>query len=390
MRLVTVTAPFEIRGAQLISETGVCATSLNVTAAGESLNLGCITDPGTYAELLQFTLANDYGRAAEAIAAWPSTCQMVMYYEADGTLDDTMLFYSGSATQYSTLWAELTRRITVDHTFPYNQPLRDAYVASGATSADLDLDDPGDQEYLRNLWYALLAPRRCSADWQCKAFLRHGEPECVFDALGYRAWRNGDLPGAGVTGDEGGCEPDPGWDRLQFGQSCLEGLGPASGDEWRLAVQYQAALELATGIDQPVFDEDELPPDGPLSDILCRLPTYVSTLPTAICGGRGKVTLVTYEVAEEVHYWPDANGHLLTPACTGLLINGTLLRNANDSIAIQRFVSDDLLATVIADSLWLRQGLVYVPAGDAVFTCLNDVAERLLDYGARFTKLYAY
>ena len=112
---------------------------------------------------------------------------------------------SARATSYDTLWDGLTQEIVSEHTFPYNQPLYDAYIAAGATPAALNLSSPVDQEYIRNVWYAFLAPRQCSADWECKQFLRHGTAQCIFDSLGYIPWRNGDPAFAsGVTGDEGG------------------------------------------------------------------------------------------------------------------------------------------------------------------------------------------
>ena len=156
--------------------------------------------------------------------------------------------------------------IVKGNSFPYNLPLYDAYVASGAIPAMLNLSSLADQEYIRNVWYSFLAPRQCSADWECQQFLRHGTPQCIFDSLGYVPWRNGDPAFAsGVTGDEGGCNcvKDPFnvyangyWDSQSFCQLCTAGFGPVDRPTWNLAVSYQAAilLEFPDLGYWPVFD----------------------------------------------------------------------------------------------------------------------------------------
>lgn len=421
VRLVTVAAPFPIYGAQLVSEDGVCATVLNTTQAGADLNLPCVaapsprprranasrcvSDPGTYAQMLQFVLANAPARGQEAISQWNATCQFVLYYDADADLNASAVFVSGQPQQYSTLWTALTRQITVDHVLPANPPLAAAYASvAGAASQPLNLSAAADQLYLRQLWQTFLAPRKCSADWQCQLFLRHGAARCVFDQLGYTPWYNGDGTGAGVTGVEGGCYCPPSFvggfrDQGLFCKTCLEGYGPTSATDWRLAVEYQRSILLSTGIQDAVFDSAQFPPDGDLNTtVLCRMPAYASTTrPTTLCGGRGKVLAVVWETPEVQNVWTDLQGRQYTPACTAIALNGTLMRNANTSIAIQTFSGGGLRATVVDDTFYLRQGVVYAPlafdsctpalcvAGATTVQCLNDVATR--GYGPQWTRL---
>lgn len=103
----------------------------------------------------------------------------------------------------SSIWTGLVESIIIDHQFPPNTPLTQAYQATpGATSHALDIYDPADQLYIKQFWQAFLAPRQCSSTWQCQLFLRHGEPLCVFSTLGYQPWLNGLTPGDGITGKE--------------------------------------------------------------------------------------------------------------------------------------------------------------------------------------------
>lgn len=406
VRIVSVVAPFAVWRAQLVSESGICATVLNASEPNATVNLPCVSDPGTYAQMLNFTITHDYARVQEAIQQWNRTCEFVLYYEAAGALDASMVFYSGLATQYGTLWDDLTRQITVDHVFPANAPLAAAYAAvAGAVAQPLNLSSPDDQAYLKRVWYTTLAPRKCSTDWQCKEFNRHGVPQCVFDALGYTPWLNGDSA-TGVTGREGGCSCPPSFelgyrDPLQFCGKCLEGYGPGSLAEWRLAVEYQRSLELRyPDLLWPVFNETTFDPESRFA--LCRMPTYTTTRPTAVCGGRGTVATSSYSVPETVYAWPNANGHLLTPSCTQILVNGTLMRNTHDSLAAQGFSGGGMRATVVADTLFLRAGVVYEPLilscdgallfscffGASTLQCVNDAAERLSAYGPLWTRLF--
>jgi hypothetical protein len=194
----------------------------------------------------------------------------------------------------------------------------------GATSRALDFSSPDDLDFIERFWKSFLAPRQCSATWQCQEFLRHGEPLCVFSTLGYKPWLNGDTPGGGVAGIEGGCNCNNVyaggfWDFPSSCLFCAAGFGPGSDQEWALAVQYQAALELqfpALGF-YPVYDP-ALFPEPPL----CALPVYATSKPTQICAGRGTVELSVALVDQVIQIFPDNDNNPFTPTCTSLLLVG--------------------------------------------------------------------
>ena len=405
-RLFTVIAPFAIDGLQLVSAQGICATALGLFPPNTTINLPCVSTPPTLATTLNATYAANPGACPAAAANWSSVPTFILYYTANGTLNASMIFYTGRETSYDSLWTALVQQILEFQILPPNTPLLQAYEATaGAVSRPIDLASPSDQKYLENMWSAVLAPFQCSTTLQCQEFNRHGTPNCVYSSLGYRAWRNGDLPGDGITGDEGGCACFQNftlglWDAHSFCQQCTEGNGPVSDAEWELAVNYQEALFLEfPALDfYPVYDPADFP-DPPL----CNLPAYSTSKPTQVCAGRGTVELATELLDVTIQLFPDNAGNVLTPTCTSLLLStGMPLYNSNDSIVAQSFAGNgtriNIITSTLGEQIYWRVNQTYVPvpcsntscalSPTLSFTCQNPLARYLESSGLLFTSLW--
>ena len=376
-RLFTVVASFPMDGIQLVGPQGICATQLGLIPANTSINLPCTATPPTLATTLNATYAVDPAECPAAAANWSSVPTFILYYNANASLDASMIFYTGRQTSYDDLWTALVQQIVEFQQLPPNTPLLNGYLATpGAVNRTLDLNASADQLYIEHVWQAFLAPRFCSATWQCQEFSRHGTPECVFTALGYTPWRNGPPPGNGLTGDEGGCACDAVfalgfWDPLSFCQLCVDGYGPGTIQEWAIAVQYQQQLLVdfpSLGF-YPVYNPADFP-----TPPLCNLPSFPTSKPTEICAGRGNVSLSVVEIDQTIQLFPDIYGNILTPTCTSLrLSTGGVLYNSNDSIAAQSFGGNSTRITIITSTLgqavYWRENATYSLIDCASTTC---------------------
>lgn len=91
------------------------------------------------------------------------------------------------------------------------------------------IDLSADAAYLKSVWQAFLAQRRCSTNLEC--INNNRGDECIYDELPPRRdWRNGDITDESSVGDEGGCLCDFSfalgfW--AQFCDVCMSGMGPA-------------------------------------------------------------------------------------------------------------------------------------------------------------------
>ena len=106
----------------------------------------------------------------------------------------------------------LTESIVVNHQWPYNKLVANAQaqaVAAGGFTLPFNISDYSDQIALKNSYYTLWPPSKCTADKQCQSFSRNGYTKCVYDesTIPYRPYRNGDPSWSAVLslGDEGGC-----------------------------------------------------------------------------------------------------------------------------------------------------------------------------------------
>lgn len=101
-RLFTVIAPFAINGLQLVAAQpqGICATALGLFPANSTINLPCISTPPTLAQTLNATYANDSAQCPAAAADFPSVPTFILYYSANGTLNASMIFFTGRETSY--------------------------------------------------------------------------------------------------------------------------------------------------------------------------------------------------------------------------------------------------------------------------------------------------
>jgi len=244
------------------------------------------------------------------------------------------------------------------------------------TGQALNLSSADDQTYMRQIWQTYLAPRQCSATWQCELA---GAGTCVFNTLGFTPWRNGDPAFArGSSGDEGGCAcyqsfSQGFWDALEFCQDCSAGLGPGSVSDWSLAVQYNLTVPILPNIDY-------IP--------LCALPVYVTTLPTSICGGRAYVEIAPSAVITtlEIPIFPDPQGNLLIASC--YLLEETLI-NQNNSIVAQSFADGKGNRTnVIANTPYIKINNVYVASPYAELSCYSEY-QGGKGFGSQFVSLFS-
>jgi hypothetical protein len=419
VRQFQINAPFDIDGLQIVTEEGVCATQLGLIPAGSNASLPCVSTPRDLSDLLVFLVYTEHVNVSAALADWPAAATYAIYYNAAGRLNASHITAASRSNAYGTLWDALTHQIVSQHRFPANAPLRAAYLQAGAAPRAIDYAAPADQQYLRDLYYTYFAPRRCSADWQCKGFSAHGAADitCEYPALGYTPWRNGDPAFAdGVQGDEGGCAcgdrfQDGFWfvrsssgvatlmrkrDLQSFCVHCQAGYGPEDTQAWVAALDYQrqVLLRIPDYVSRhgawPLYDPAVFPETGNFtlveSTAFCRWPVFTTTRATTICGGRGSVTKRQWTTPEVLHVYPDAYGNQLTPACTALLLNGTLLLNQNGSLAMQSFAGGGLRLNVVADTAYLRQGNRYLAQPGLALACLHDVPRLLMDAGAQWIK----
>jgi len=418
-RQFTVTAPFVVRGLQLVATEGVCATFLGPAAPGTAINLGCVSNPWTLAQVLNFTIMNNVSQAPAAAAQYNSSAWFLLYYDAEGTVNSSMVFVSGRPTSYDTLWTALTTQIVAEQQLPFNYPLLTAYQAvPGLYSRAIDLADADDLSFVMQIWQNFLAARRCTADWECKTWYRHASAVCEFSSLGATDWLNGDPSyHLAVTGNEGGCDCPAAYslgfyDPQTFCEFCQAAYGPNNRNEWLAAVNYQNSILLAyPGLGYyPVFDPSVFPPytDAIATQVLCKMPVFTSTRPTQICGGRGNVTVVPLVVNETVQLFPNPAGNLLTPACTYISLNSTVMFNNNDSIAAQSFSGGGMRANIIQDTMYLRIDAYYqmfglvscssllpfnclfsAPVGITLsVVCFNDASARISSFGELWTDLF--
>ena len=416
IRIMAVNASFDIEALQLVTEQGICATILSYTPANTYVELPCISTPDTYAMMLNLTVYNAPGLVTAAIADWVFATQFALYYVANQTLtaSDIFVVSRNDSSSYTTLLDALTFQVISDHILPYNTPLFNAYNATvGAVNKTINFTDPADLLYLEQMYDTYLAPSQCSDSWECKKFTRHADNVCVFTSLGYTPWLNGDPAFArGYTGNEGGCQCyntyDNGyWDFPSMCRQCLAGYGPASQEEWLLAVDYQDQILLAIPDyvelfgSYPVFNTSVF--DGTNATTFCRLPVYTSTKETAICGGRGSINVTSSTVELTANVYTDLYDNPLTPACTQILINDSLYLNTNQSIVIQSFINEaGSVLNVIDDTVYFKRQDFYVQYAlnwcvgsecsytsiyDTIYvTCLNALTTT--GFGETWTKLF--
>ncbi len=166
----------------------------------------------------------------------------------------------------------------VDDAWSYEEPKFALVSMSCSDSPLLDVDATADQDFLRHIHHAHLAPRRCSQSGECAQFSE--DSVCVFDDEERVGWRGGDEPLAEL-GDEGGCECEWLLSPATFCAHCKEGYGPDSEQDFR---------DLRSFV--PLSDDTEY--------VRCSLPIdATSSRPTTVCGGRGHIVAATERVWEE-------------------------------------------------------------------------------------------
>jgi len=250
-----------------------------------------------------------------------------------------------------------------------------AYTATdpGAYTRPINASLAEDVVYVATVWSTVLAPRRCSGDVECATFVRHntdlaaGEGVCVFDAVDYVPWLNGDplWSGALSVGYEGGCDAYASnalgfWDPQIFYGACTDGYGPSTEADFVDVAQQQADLVaiVGGGGTNPLLLYD--PTAYPFAQILassgqaqvtllnntlnCRAPWAAAT-DGHVCGGFGTVA---FQYASgpagtlTVFRTPRAIPVVTTPMCTYVTV--TVLQGA---AAVAR-----MNATVLAEQLY--------------------------------------
>lgn len=245
----------------------------------------------------------------------------------------------------------LTESIVVNHQWPYNKLVANAQaqaVAAGGFTLPFNISDYSDQIALKNSYYTLWPPSKCTADKQCQSFSRNGYTKCVYDesTIPYRPYRNGDPSWSAVLslGDEGGCQGASSfgqgfWNSQQFNLQPLAGYGPSSAAYWLQAVNWQNTMyEIFPFYTAPILFNASAEPFATLlalegDDLLDALnSTMGATLPwdydtnAGICGGGGTVEVALNTTQFELVGFPQQNPALVwTPTCTSLTIQGFVL-----------------------------------------------------------------
>ncbi len=124
------------------------------------------------------------------------------------------------SVSFNDAWKNLTDRIYLNHTLPYN------VLLDNVTGTPLNYSSEEDLKYLRDIWHTFLAPRQCSTNAEC--FNNDLGEACVFSRDNYTSWRSGDMVEDGI-GDEGGCLCDKSYEDgffKNFCDECWDGYGP--------------------------------------------------------------------------------------------------------------------------------------------------------------------
>ena len=242
-----------------------------------------------------------------------------------------------NGTTFAQYWDYLTYLIVVKHTWPYN-PVWNATIAAANVSASgpvtcraFDVTNELDRVAVKNYYYAILAPRRCTSDVQCNTFYRGASPTCKFDATRPKGWLNGDEAvqeenGVVAVGQQGGCNC---WHNATLGFmnypamciDCVPGWGPSTNAEWGQVNAYQRALQA-------------LLPNEPANSFLYDPAMFVGVVPLCklpfdrhtdglLCGGRGSLSMSSYSQNVSLVVFPNAQitpPVLETASCLSLVV----------------------------------------------------------------------
>lgn len=158
----------------------------------------------------------------------------------------------------------------------------DPFAAFSCENAPLlDIELPAHQDFLRQKYSSVFAPRYCTKDSEC---LQFEQSACVFPDTVHVPWLNGDdsqLRPISTYGHEGGCDCSAdisGFFSPQlFCAACVEGYGPDTVEEIHAIALFSAQIQ--GWIDIPMS-----------SVVRCSLPRdSTSSRVTDICGGKGYV-----------------------------------------------------------------------------------------------------
>ncbi len=308
MRKITVTVPYDVVGLQVYGPRGeVCATVLRELRTNDTVTIDCVNAFVAESLAESFKRFNASQELAQEFMDLQYEKNVLWYapkefYSVESGNDSVVenetrpflvadFAVTSRSTSYAGLWDHVRGSILVNHTFPENRPYRDNCKKLGGVLRPYDATR--DKKFLENVHSVHLAPRRCTADWQCKKFAR--DPlnyDCVLDDFEHRPWRGGGLePDEGSVGDEGGCdcslnEEGGIWKGIAC-EVCVTGYGPQTNSTWNAMDQFQKSIldywpnftEEENGL-YPLFDPNGIP------RTFCTLPTdYTTNRPTEVCGG---------------------------------------------------------------------------------------------------------
>jgi hypothetical protein len=195
--------------------------------------------------------------------------------------------FIGREETYNGLFLNIKKQIYEEHRFPltslFEQQCLEREV--GREIQDINYTNPDDLLYIKDYWYAHLAPRRCADTIFCEIQARKPTNyECIRDDSDFTlAWRGGSNDFA-LLGDEGGCEC--------FGMSkqpciyCDKGYGPETIEElWAFYKFFDTTLE-----------------NPPENEQYCSLPWDNQYTRVGVCGGRGTIMIDEYNrTIDEIH-----------------------------------------------------------------------------------------
>lgn len=243
--------------------------------------------------------------------------------------------------------------------WPYNLELAEAYadaqvLDSSIFSRAISATNPEDVAFVAAVWSAVLAPRRCTNDVQCVSFSPYTpdpardipNPTCVYDAVDYVPWRQGDPAWSGqlAVGDEGGCACGESnaqgfWAQQLFCTACVDGYGPANQPQWISVAAQQARLLAVVGPGVPLLFDPTTAPFNAIvaasgqtqidllnATLFCRVP-YSFRTDGHFCGGFGLAAreIVSPDVSAQLVLFrvPRAKPFVSTPRCLSVIVDGS-------------------------------------------------------------------
>ncbi len=295
---------------------------------------------------------------------------------------------TSNSSQLASAWSALALLITQQNVYPENFALR--AVEDLFDTAAINLADPTQQAWLRNIWEVHLSRRNCGADGSdCQTF-KLGE--CIVTSPIHQSWYNeGELTKSeeNGVGEEGGCRCFTNTTKGFFSSyvscgTCVHGYGPSTRNELAEVIQYNNLVSQTYTSD--VFPTIQPDLTAPQFDALfiCRYPFGVDPIPSSLssinlCAGHGVVGYNTSSALTTVKVWSNK----VTIACSSLSTKSigtfTLSSSTTSELNLIYINSDDDLLMVIGTwdtpTLFLIKSISPSIVAACAFQCPSGVEQ---------------